>query len=302
MREWLGQMNIAEDEDGLVLFIKDTLTARLGRIDAILNEYSHDRYPQKDVVENARNIMIDILSQKNDNVAFFKRLLAKQNDLLDVSEDMEEIETFFRSQRTIFDSARILQKKLQDELDYFVSDVGTTYKINEVSVILGMVKPYARIKDLSDLMQSIKIAYGIFLEQKKVEVLGIISQYKDDVHKLAYLGSETDDEVKKSDDRFSEYKQKVNDATSLTILDAMITQLQNYKDQISNRIESILLKDQSTLQVNENQEQQKIAQVRRFEVFPVRRLTTKEDVDNYLEGIREKLYDTLEVNDGIQIT
>jgi hypothetical protein len=47
--------------------------------------------------------MVDILSQKNDNVALLKRLLARQDDLLDVTEDMEEIETFFKSQRTIFD-------------------------------------------------------------------------------------------------------------------------------------------------------------------------------------------------------
>ena len=42
-------------------------------------------------------------------------------------------------------------------------------------------------------------------------------------------------------------------------------------------------------------------QVRRYDVFPVKRLTTKEDVDAYLETIRKKLYDTLEANDGIQI-
>jgi len=46
---------------------------------------------------------------------------------------------------------------------------------------------------------------------------------------------------------------------------------------------------------------QKIAQVRRYDVFPVKRLTSKEDVDGYLDGIRKKLYDTLEANDGIQI-
>jgi cell division septum initiation protein DivIVA len=36
-------------------------------------------------------------------------------------------------------------------------------------------------------------------------------------------------------------------------------------------------------------------------MFPVKRLTTKEEVDVYLEMIRKKLYDTLESNDGIQI-
>ena len=88
---------------------------------------------------------------------------------------MEEIEAFFKSQRTIFDAAQKLQSDLQNERDYFVTDSDTNGKINEISAILGMPKPYGRIKDLSDLMQGIKTAYGILLEQKKVEVRGIIT-------------------------------------------------------------------------------------------------------------------------------
>ena len=299
LREWLGQMSIAEDEDGLVMFVKDTLSAKLGRYETLLNEYRHDRYPQKDVVQNARDLMAGVLSQKNDNVALLKRLLAKQDDLLDATDDMEEIETFFKSQRPIFDSARVLQKSLQDERDYFVTDADTTSKINEVSAILGMAKPYTRIKDLSDLMQSIKTAYGVLLEQKKEEVRGIITLCMGDVHTLAGVGKAIE-EVRKADDRFSEYKQKVADATSLTVLDAMITQLQNYKDQVCKWIESIL-HETPPLPGEEKPKKQKIVQVRRYDVFPVKRLTTKEDVDVYLETIRKKLYDTLESNDGIQI-
>lgn len=300
LREWLGQMSIAEDEDGLVAFVKDTLSTKLGRYETLLIEYTHDRYPQKEVVQNARDLMAGVLSQKNDNVALLKRLLAKQDDLLDATDDMEEIETFFKSQRTIFDSARVLQKSLQDERDYFVTDADTTSKINEVVSILGMAKPYTKIKDLSDLMQSIKTAYSVLLEQKKEEVRGIIILCMGDVHTLAGVGSKAADEVRKADERFSEYKQKVNDATSLTVLDAMITQLQNYKDQVCKWIESIL-HEAPPLPGEEKPKKQKIVQVRRYDVFPVKRLTTKEDVDGYLDGIRKKLYDTLEANDGIQI-
>ena len=300
LREWLGQMSIAEDEDGLVAFVKDTLSTKLGRYETLLIEYTHDRYPQKEVVQNARDLMAGVLSQKNDNVALLKRLLAKQDDLLDATDDMEEIETFFKSQRTIFDSARVLQKSLQDERDYFVTDADTTSKINEVASILGMAKPYTKIKDLSDLMQSIKTAYSVLLEQKKEEVRGIIILCMGDVHTLAGVGSKAADEVRKADERFSEYKQKVNDATSLTVLDAMITQLQNYKDQVCKWIESIL-HEAPPLPGEEKPKKQKIVQVRRYDVFPVKRLTSKEDVDGYLETIRKKLYDTLEANDGIQI-
>jgi len=300
LRDWIGQMHIAENEEGLLTLVKNTLNTKWQRYETLLVEYNHDRYPQKEVVMRARDLMADILSQKNDNVALLTRLLAKQDDLRNCSEDMEDIETFFKSQKGIFDAARKLQNDLQDERDYFVTDPDTSGKIREISEVLGMPKPYGRIQDLSGLMQSIKIAYGVLLEQKKEEVRGVITLCMSDVHTLAGVGSNVRDEVKKSDDRFTEYKQKVADATSLTLLDAMITQVQNYKDQVCKRIESIL-HDQQAPGGNAPPKPQKIVQIRRYDVFPVKRLTSHEDVDGYLETIRQKLYDTLGENDGIQI-
>jgi hypothetical protein len=302
LRDWLGQMSIAEDEDGLLVFVKDTLITKHNRYETLLGEYSHDRYPQKEVVTAARDLMSDILSQKNDNVALLKRLIAKQDDLRDTTDDMEEVETFFKSQRTIFDAARQLQKDLHDELNYFSTDVETSAKINEVASILAMPKPYGRIKDLSSLCQGIKVAYGVLLAQKKEEVLGIVQQCMGDVHTLAGVGSGVPEEVNKSDECFMDYKKRIANATSLTLLDAMITQLLNYKDQVCKWIESILHKPYTPTPAGaENPKPQKIVQIRRYEVFPVRRLTSREDVDGYLDGIRKKLYNTLESNDGIQI-
>lgn len=300
LRNWLGQMGIPEDEDGLINFVKDTLEPKLTHYEKLIDEYNHDRYPQKEVVTTARDLISDILSQKRDNVALLTRLIAKQDNLHDSSEDMEEVETFFKSQRIIFDAARQLERDLQNERDYFVIDADATEKIKEISSILALVKPYARIKDLSDLMQGVKTAYGTLLAQKKEEVLGIITQCLGDVHTLA--GVKANDEVRKSDDRFTEYKQRVAKATSLTLLDAMITQLLNYKDQVCKRIEMILHETPAPYGAGGAQPKpQKIAQMRRYDVFPVKRLTSREDVEQYLDGIRKKLYVTLEANDGIQI-
>ena len=133
-----------------------------------------------------------------------KRLIAKQDDLRNATEDMEEIETFFRSQRTIFDAARKLENDLQNERDYFAADRDTSGSIGDIAAILDMPKPYGRIKDLSDLMQSVKAAYGVLLTQKKAEVLGIVQQCMGDVHTLAGTWGKASDEVKKSDDHFTD--------------------------------------------------------------------------------------------------
>jgi hypothetical protein len=280
--------------------VKDTLNEKKNRYEALIAEYNHDRYPQKEVVIQARDLMIDILSQKNNNVALLKRLLTKQDDLINVSEDMEEIEIFFKSQREIFDSARKLQDALQNEIDYFAADTETSRKIKEIGDILAMQKPYGRIKDLPVLMQEIKRANGALVEKKIEQVHEIIDQFINDIHSLAGSNSKTSDEVNKSDSHFASYKQKASAATSLTVLDAMITQLQNYKDQIFRQIESKIHED-NIPDDDSGTKNYKIVYMKRNEVFPVKRLSSCDEVDSYINTVRDKLYKALEENDGIQI-
>jgi len=302
LRDWLGQMGIPGDEDGLISFVNDTLESKLARCVELIKEYDRGSYPQKEAVTSTRDLINDILSQKLDNVALLNRMIQRQDDLRNTTEDMEEVETFFRSQRTIFDEALQVQHNLQNELDYFSADTNTTEKINEIFSVLALSKPYGRIKDLSDLMQYVKKAYGSLLEQKKSEVREIIKQCMGDVHTLAGAESSANDEVKKSDVRFAEYEKKVTNAWNLTELDAMITQLRNHKDQSCKRIEAILCEAPAPCSNGEQSPKpRKIVQIRRHEVFPVKRLTSREDVDGYLDGVRKKLYETLEANDGIQI-
>ena len=45
----------------------------------------------------------------------------------------------------------------------------------------------------------------------------------------------------------------------------------------------------------------KIMTVRRYDLCSVKRLQSKEDIDKYVEAIREKLMKTLESCDGVQI-
>lgn len=302
LRDWLGQMSIAEDEDGLVTFIKGVLTDKKNHYDKLIEEYNNERYPDEEVVIRARDLMNEILSQKNDNVALIKRLLVKQDDLINVTEDMEEVEVFFKSQKEIFNSARKLLVSLQNEIDYFTDQPETRRRINEISDILEMQKPYKRIKDLPDLMQGIKKAYADLLEKKKEKVQEIIDQFMNDIHSLAGSYSKTNEEVEKSDEQFNVYKQKASAATSLTLLDAMITQMQSYKDQVHSKVEAMIHEDDIQDHAgNEEHRNLKIVYLKRNEVFPAKQLSSQKEVDSYLELVREKLYKALESNDGIQI-
>lgn len=307
LRDYLGAMDIPSDEDGLVRFVLNTFETKLAHYQGLLDQYAQNRYPEKEQVTTARDLAQDILSQRKDNVALLNRMVQKQDDLLDSSEDMEGVELFFKSQRTVFDEAVKQMNRVSRERDYFATDPDTQEVFRTISAILAMPKPYNRIGELPELIGKVKAAYQALLELKKDEVAETIRQCMQDVHQLAGEARDAGALLKQADDYFAGKREAAKEALSLTELDAMITQLLNHKDTVCKRME-VMAAPAPEPQAKESGEAKqpapapkKIATVRRYDLCSVKRLQSRDDIDAYVEGIRQKLYQTLESCDGVQV-
>lgn len=307
LRDYLGAMDIPSDEDGLVRFVLNTFETKLAHYQGLLDQYAQNRYPEKEQVTTARDLAQDILSQRKDNVALLNRMVQKQDDLLDSAEDMEGVELFFKSQRTVFDEAVKQMNKVSRERDYFATDPDTQEVFRTISGILAMPKPYNRIGELPELIAKVKAAYQALLDLKKEEVAETIRQCMQDVHQLAGEARDAGALLKQADDYFAGKREAAKEALSLTELDAMITQLLNHKDTVCKRMEVMAAPAPEPQAKESGQAKQaapapkKIATVRRYDLCSVKRLQSKDDIDAYVEGIRQKLYQTLESCDGVQV-
>ena len=170
-----------------------------------------------------------------------------------------------------------------------------------------MPKPYDRIGELPELISKAKAAYNNLLDIKRDEVLENVRQCMQDVHQLASEAHDATALLHQADDYFVGKREAAKEADSLTELDAMITQLLNYKDNICRRME-VMVSDNHPSRPETKApagspapKPKKITSVRRYDLCAVKRLQSKEDIDKYVEGIREKLLKTLENCDGIQI-
>lgn len=307
LRDYLGAMDIPSDEDGLIRFVLDTFEGKEKRYNELLEAYRQIRYPEREVVENARNLVSDVLSQRKDNVALLSRMVQKQDDLLNSIEDMEGVELFFKSQRVVYDEARCQMEKISKERDYFTTNAEAQEVFRKISTILDMPKPYDHIGELPELTSKVKAAYNKLLDMKKDEVLENVRQCMQDVHQLASEARDATVLLHQADDYFVGKREVAKEATSLTDLDAMITQLLKYKDNICRHMEIMVSDNQPSQPETKTPagslapKPKKITSVRRYDLCAVKRLQSKEDVDKYVEGIREKLMKTLENCDGIQI-
>lgn len=99
LREYFDVMDIPDDEDGLVKFIKERFELQRNHYQELFNRYdSTHNYPDKQLVARSIDLMQEILSQTKDNIALIDKLCSKANDLLDNKDDMQNVESFFKNQ------------------------------------------------------------------------------------------------------------------------------------------------------------------------------------------------------------
>lgn len=306
LREYLGAMDIPSDENGLIGFVLNTFETKRDHYKQLLdNFYARNSYPEKEKMEEALELMNTILGQRKDNVALLKGMVQHQDDLLDLSEDMEEIEMFFKAQQPVFDTARKFLTNISRERDYLSADTDAQSAVSTISNILSMPKPYGRIGELPEQLQKVKTAYAALLDMKREEVNENIRQCMQDVHQLAGEARDAGTLLRQADDHFAAKREEVKTASSLTDLDAMSMQLLSYKDTICRRMEAL----HDTPQPNPSAQggdspaphRLNIKTMRRYDLCSIKRLNSKEDIDQYIENIREKLYRALENSDGVQI-
>ena len=288
-------MGIPEDEENLITFVKNTFSQKRAHYQELLDKYySRGKYPEQNTVTRARDLMDDVLARSKDNVALLEYINKKQDDLLDMSEDMEEIEGFFASQVQTYENAMKQSEKYREERTYFSGNEEAEDSYKTLLEILAMDKPYSRVRELPELLTVLGTAHGRLLAEKKAEVMEVNRQCMADIHQMAEHIKGTGQISDRADDFFTEMRDQIEKSQSLFRLDAMKTQMSDQRDRACRDMESLNAGPQTR--------SEKITRVSRGELCPMKKLQSDEDVEAYVENIRKKLCDALEDSDAVQIS
>ena len=292
LKDYFNIMDLPADEDGLIAFVLENFTAERDKFQNLLNqEYAGGKYPGRGVVENGIKLCNDLLSQKKDNEALLKKMVAMEEDFLDLHEDMNEVNAFFRSQKTIFDNAVALVDKVEKEKEYLQWETSAMQALSQIELILKMQKPYQKIKDLTELSLRIKEAYANQLDIKRSDVVGDIRAAMAEIHQTA----KDDPQSRKIvDDADTELKNRENDASTadtLTTLDAMKSRITGIRQHYLQKL----------LEVGRIDPRLKIKTVTRGNLFMSQKLSSEADIEAYTEELKAKLIEMLNGNDAIHI-
>ena len=121
--ELFGTMDLQADEENLCGQLLALLMDAKRKNDAVAGMYTGEHaYPGRQVVERGAQVFGDILTRKGDNTAFLEAFTKAEDDLLDWSEDFQEVSFFFANQKKIYDAAWQLCERVQRERTYFADE------------------------------------------------------------------------------------------------------------------------------------------------------------------------------------
>lgn len=310
LREFFDVMDVPDDEDSLVAYIVKKFEELKAHYETLNQRYtSGRRYPDQGKVQEAIQLANDILSQKKDNIALIDRVLKLEDKLFDSKEDLQAVEGFFKNQVQVFDAAAQMEENLRNELDYLSREPDANNALNKIRLIVAVQGgfSYQKIPELNSLMATVREGHGRLLEAKRAEVEDMITQCMGAVHQAANGDFKANDLVARADEFYIQQKQKVQDYQSLALLDGLIPPMLQYKDNTLERIETLLAPPAPPKPLVQTAGgatppvKKVIRAYNRSIIFPAKKLETMEDVDDYVEKIREQLKQLLKNCDGIQL-
>lgn len=307
LREYFDVMDIPDDEDGLVKFIKERFELQRNHYQELFNRYdSTHNYPDKQLVARSIDLMQEILSQTKDNIALIDKLCSRANDLLDNKDDMQNVESFFKNQVVVFDAATQFEADLRNDIDYISENEEANKALNRIRAIVKVNQSaaniYRSIPELNGLISIVKNIHDEMLEKKRAELLEIVRQCMSAIHVLASQNLEVKSISDTADNYFAQRKNEISDSKSLALLDGMVQRILSYKDDTVSRMEAMLRPVSTQPPTSVSGEKKKVYKpVMRQLLFPAKKLESQADIDEYVAKVKENLEKLIEGCDGVEI-
>ena len=243
----------------------------------------------------------EVLKCKNDGIALIDKVVEVSDDLLDNKDDMVQVANFFKTQKNLFDNATEFNKNIQSSVSYFSGYPDVIKAINKIKDIITYKDhyDYNQIKELNGLMSEVNTVKADLVEQKKNEAKDVIAQCttaikakaNTDLSKLSQL-------LQQATTLLETREEEVDALDDLVSLDAKISQIWNDKDDAINEMEKAL---KPVVPKPAPPVTKKVKKSYRNVLLQQKRLSSKEDIDNYVEELRKKLNSLLSDCDEIDI-
>ena len=301
-RDSFNIVNLRDDEDGRIEDFKEkcllTKIDFLRKLQAYYNPNEKYSYPGKDNIDDAL-IVFNTLYKIKDNENLYQLISEKKDEIKNLCSKIDIISDFFSgAQKKQFDEAKAILINYNNNKDFTDKNTELIEIANSISTILTSKEPYGKIREIPALKTKLK---KLLSETYNKESEPIINDIKNTITYIA-------NEIKNA---------KVNKAFGDTYIQKCketITKLENsneLKDIYAQRAHIAQLKERFCDELDEEKNKEKgqksepTVHRKKIKIDTLMNrsyeINSKEDIENYLKDLKEKLLEELKENKNIVI-
>ena len=307
-RNAFNVINLRDDEDGMVEnFKNDCLQNTLKKLDEIEKYYYASGsypYPGQDIKDAATNL-IERLLKIRDVGEFFKEVSNSKDEFIALAPKIEMVLDFFNgTQKEQFDEAKKIITIYDNNKDYADKTDELLNVVNRMVAILNSKEPYSEIHELptlrKDLIDILNNMYNVKSEPTQRSTVDTIKYIENEV-KNAGVDTEFG---KPYIDICKNVIDTLEKSHELKDIFAQQTRIDQLKDRFINALEYEKSKKNATDEIGEVKEEKIVRRtIIRTDSLMNRsyEINSKEDIDKYVEELKEKLLKEFEKNNNLTI-
>ena len=313
VRDLFDVRDLADDEDGLIQDIRRLIDEKIAEIKQYKAMYQGRKYPGMSLLDKG----LEYFSQFDkslDNLSFFNKYLELEDDLAIWFDDIYYVKSFFdTNQQNLFDEGLLAIEKYEDTKHYVNTDEVET-AMDQLLTILEDPIPYGKIKDIPELVQVLDEEINTVLETKKEEAKQKVQSDFDEVSLHANqdgVSTKTKTRIKQ---KYEELLNDIQNYENIYKVDAAFNRSQTLKTNLLQEIERDIhnwnrqkvkeqqMKDGSdTIATVKSIPTKQIQAVKISELISIKTLKTEEDVEKYVNTLKNKLIQIVKENKEIEL-
>ena len=278
---------------------------KLATINDCLTYYRNNtHYPDKKVLENARDLIMDTISIKSTD-QFFDYVFDHRDDFTEMGEDTYNVIQFFNNQKNYFDDA-IKTYKIFESNKNFITDDQLISIAERIHEILNMDAPYNDIKELPQLCDDFLEKHEDIISTEKLTPQNDIKLESDEVMDVLNEDYEYKEELIAEYETtftkdFDKLNKKLNKATEISVIKGVSDEAFNLKIKCLDKIN----KFKKSMNPEPKDPEPEIKSVDLSVKFIASKsnikIETDEELDMFLNKIRTEVKKRLEENDVVNL-
>lgn len=265
---------------------------------------SNIRYPGKQVLEDAKELIIDTISIKSID-QFFDYVFKHEHDYTEMGEETYNVIQFFNTQKSYFDEA-VKTYNIFESNKNFITDDELINTAESIHKILNMGNPYSHIKDLPKLCDDFLEEHEKIISTEKLTPQNDIKLELDEVIEVLNEDYEYKDKLiaqyeTKFTNNFDNLSKKLDKATEISVIRGVSDESFNLKIKCLDDINKFKKSMDPEPEVPEDEIKSIDLSVKFIASKSNIKIENDKELDIFLEKIRTEVKKRLEDNDVVNL-